>query len=135
MLIRNQSSKITATDYWGTPHAEAGYVYVSVNAGTVRLLVPPAAPPDLLPALRAAKTVAIGLAGLARARRLVIEIVDTTPDDPYVLDMDPQQCDRGLPASEAGDPVPWVAYGPGHDAEAVTELARGTATITLAEDA
>jgi hypothetical protein len=38
--IENNGPEIAATNYYDSPNAGAGYVYLSINAGALRLLVP-----------------------------------------------------------------------------------------------
>lgn len=38
--IRNDGDAIAYTNYWDSPHAEAGYVFLSRQGGAVRLLIP-----------------------------------------------------------------------------------------------
>ena len=40
ITIENNGPGILSTNYWGTPHAEKGYCYLSINAGAFRLLGP-----------------------------------------------------------------------------------------------
>jgi len=40
--IANDGQAVVSTSYWSTPHADAGYLYVSINAGAIRVLVPAA---------------------------------------------------------------------------------------------
>ena len=40
ITIENRGQAILTTDYWYTPHAHAGYLYLSWNAGAGRLLIP-----------------------------------------------------------------------------------------------
>ncbi len=42
-FIENEGQAVTRTDYWQSVQAQAGYVYLSWNAGAARLLVPDAA--------------------------------------------------------------------------------------------
>jgi hypothetical protein len=45
--IRNQGPLIIATNYWSSPFAAKGLVWCSVNAGAIRVLLPPSAYPTL----------------------------------------------------------------------------------------
>jgi len=38
--IHNDGEAIASTNYWDSPHAEAGYVFLSRQGGAVRLLIP-----------------------------------------------------------------------------------------------
>lgn len=40
LTIANDGQKITATNYWASEHAKRGMLYLSSNAGALRLLVP-----------------------------------------------------------------------------------------------
>ena len=40
LTIRNDGPEIAETNYWTSEQAKAGYLYLSTNAGTFRLLVP-----------------------------------------------------------------------------------------------
>jgi hypothetical protein len=40
--IENHGTEIVTSDYWTTEHARVGKLFASVNAGAVRLLLPPA---------------------------------------------------------------------------------------------
>ena len=42
LKIENNGAEIAATNFWNTPMAHAGVVYVSVKAGAFRLLLPAA---------------------------------------------------------------------------------------------
>lgn len=39
-FIENEGQAVARTDYWQSVQAQAGYVYLSWNAGAARLLVP-----------------------------------------------------------------------------------------------
>jgi hypothetical protein len=47
LTITNDGPRIVATNYWETDHARAGKMYCSVNAGAIRILVPPALAADV----------------------------------------------------------------------------------------
>ena len=106
MRIENAGPVVLRTDYWATPHAARGYVYLSANAGTVRLLIPPAALPIL------AEVPPVGTpATLQREHgRYVLAWEDGNPEGPYVLEIDERQADRRIPASDRGRKIPLVWY-------------------------
>lgn len=105
----NDGPRLVSTTYWSTEHARRGLLYLSVNAGAVRLLVPDAASYvlDELPEEGTPAT-------LGRGRWQGREVYRLTwlddPTDPYVVEIDARQADRLLPASEAGRLVPLVWY-------------------------
>jgi hypothetical protein len=51
MRIENDGPTITSTDYWTSDHGKAGAVFLSINAGAFRLLVPPRVERDVLDGL------------------------------------------------------------------------------------
>ena len=38
--IKNNGPELVETDYWDSEHARQGYFFLSINAGTARLLIP-----------------------------------------------------------------------------------------------
>lgn len=106
--IDNDGQRIAATNYWSTEHARRGLVYVSANAGAVRLLVPRGWPDlnDSRIALASLQIVGAQEAGVAH---IVLEDGTATP---AYLTIDARQCDRALPPSEVGRHVTLLVYGP-----------------------
>lgn len=111
MRISNDGPRITTTDYWSTEHARRGLLYLSVNAGRVRLLVPDAAA-ALIGETAGATRAAVQLAG-ASAVGVVHIVWDDGTDAPYRVTLDVRQCDRVLPSNEAGRWVSLALYRPG----------------------
>ena len=58
--VKNDGQRIVSTNYWDTLHADAGRAFCSVNAGAVRILMPPALE-DLLPAMQSGKYCVISI--------------------------------------------------------------------------
>lgn len=132
MHIRSSGAEIVSTDYWETPHAQAGLVYCSLNAGTVRVLVP-APLPDFLAALAGAERATVGLGALRVPGRCLITLYDAGPEQPYVFDIDARLCDRSVPQQDVGRRIPLVFLGPdATQPTGVTHLGSLTATITRA---
>lgn len=105
--IANDGQDITSTNYWTTPHAARGLVYLSGNAGAWRLLVPPAAA-AMLPEMRT-------------GQRAIIEPSVSTPgcwdivfDDgtatPFSIAIDKRQVDWAMQPGRAVLTV-WVPAG------------------------
>jgi len=97
--IVNHGPLIVSTNYWQTDLAQAGKYYCSVNAGAIRLLVPPAHR-DAIEDMRAAQYVILSRGpwpamGLPEAVELFFE--DTT-DEPFALHLSRQTFDL-LPAA------------------------------------
>jgi len=43
LQIQNDGPEVISTNYWQTAHSRRGYLYLSFNAGALRVLVPEAA--------------------------------------------------------------------------------------------
>lgn len=71
-FIENEGQAVARTDYWQSVQAQAGYVYLSWNAGAARLLVPDAAK-HLLREMRGAEYVIPG------KYRVVENLPDVSP--------------------------------------------------------
>jgi hypothetical protein len=107
--VLSDGPRVVATSYWSSPHAQSGYVWISVNAGAVRVLVPPAAERRPLAELPPAGTPCLYVQdGRSGARRIVYL------DDPaslWVLEVGAAQADRTLPPGEHGRKVRLLWYG------------------------
>ncbi|HFO9369580.1 hypothetical protein, partial [Escherichia coli] len=80
--------------------AQAGYVYLSWNAGAARLLVPDAAK-HLLREMRGAEYVIISK-GTLHGRDALELVFEDGSDAPFVIHMLSEQCDRLLPENNQG---------------------------------
>jgi hypothetical protein len=109
--IDNNGPEIVSTNYWDTNYARKGYVFLSINAGTCRLLVPEAML-AAIPEWRAAREVIVSKGpwpdqGKAEALELLFE---DDSDSPYALHIGTNQVDRiPLPADQdhADQPARW----------------------------
>lgn len=110
MQILNDGNRITSTDYWQTEHAARGLLYLSMNAGALRLLVPRASE-GMLKLWKRANRAAVQIAGAASVGLVHIVFEDDT-NDPQFITIDARQCDRLPPAEEAGQWRPLVIYTP-----------------------
>jgi hypothetical protein len=92
--ITNSGPDITATNYWETEHAHGGFCYLSANAGTWRLLVPPEAE-TLLAEMRTGKKVSIEPSLHAPGRCWDVVFDDGT-SSPFSVAIDKKQVDRAM---------------------------------------
>lgn len=108
MHIKNNGPLISSTSYWDSEQANAGYAYLSFNAGAARMLIPNSMKEffdDTATATRVSlQTVGAALAGL---NHLVFE--DDSPD-PYFVSLDARQMDRTLPVGSVGQWIPLLIY-------------------------
>lgn len=124
LTIRNSGQAVVATNYWSTPHAANGLLYISINAGAIRVLVPPATA-YLLAELPPVGTPCRYEQGERTCRIVLLD----DPADPYVIEVDARQVDRRLPAEDRGRTVPLLWYIPGDGPEAVRLARREEAII------
>ena len=101
LQIENSGQDIASTNYWTSEHARAGLLFLSINAGAFRLMVP-ASQESQIPEMRTATEAVVSRGpwpdrGLHDAFEVLFE--DGT-DSPYSLHMSPEQLDR-LPTSGA----------------------------------
>jgi hypothetical protein len=133
ILIRldNAGSTLLSTSYWATAHAQRGLLYLSINAGALRLLVPAAIRSDLeagCPPVGTPCEVSQG------RDRIEIAWLDD-PARPWAIEIDARQCDRRLPDADSGRVLPllWYVpllwYAPGIGGESAVEIRREAATL------
>src|SRR5690242_380008 len=98
ITVENHGPLITSTNYWDSDVARAGKVFVSVNAGAIRVLLPPARYSDLAD-MRAAKECVLsrGPWPEARAREAIELLFDDGSDAPFSIHLTPESFDM-LPA-------------------------------------
>jgi len=94
IMIGNDGQRIRCTNYWDTPAARAGLLWMTCNAGAVRLLLPPAlehAIPDLT---KGVKHVIVSYGNLKGAGLGVEWLAEDGSDAPYALHVKTNQIDR-----------------------------------------
>ena len=95
ITITNNGPAIASTNYWESEHAMGGLCYLSGNAGTWRLLVPPEAE-TLLAEMRTGKKATIE-PSLHLPGHWDVVFEDGT-DMPFSVAVDPKQIDRAMQA-------------------------------------
>lgn len=114
LTFGNRGQKLVETNYWTSEYAKNGLVYVSVNAGAARLLLPRAMEANL-PDILCAKEVVISFAGqFDPLRESSIEIMfDDGTESPFCLFISRGQCDRweSVSAAESIDFSVWTEKG------------------------
>ena len=108
IVIENHGSLITSTNYWQSDLARAGKLFVSPNAGVIRVLVPPQYR-DMIEAARGSEyaVVSVGpwpVGELTIEKALQILWEDRTPN-PYLCIVLPEAC-LTFPA----EPLPGEAW-------------------------
>lgn len=104
IMIRNQGQRIISTDYWDSEHAQAGYFFLSWNAGAARILVPDSQK-SVLREMRGAKYVIVSRGPWATEQgpRDALELLwEDGTDSPFCIHLLAEQCDRAIPETEQG---------------------------------
>lgn len=93
ITIDNDGPDIVHTNYWALPHAARGLIYVTANAGTLRVLVPPPAE-YMLDEMRTGDRATVEPS--VHDARCVDLVFDDGSDTPFSVAVDRQQFDRAL---------------------------------------
>jgi hypothetical protein len=107
--ISNKGPDIASTNYWNTKQADAGLVYLSANAGALRLLLPSKIGGHL-DEMRTGKRVLIEPSMQTPRTHWDLIFDDGTPS-PFFVSISSRQMDRGM---TAGTGVPfsvWTSRG------------------------
>jgi hypothetical protein len=107
--VLSDGPRVVETSYWSSPHARSGYLQISINAGAVRVLVPPAVERRLLSELPPVGTPCRYVQDARSGMRRIVYLDD--PDAPWVLEVSAAQADRMLPPGEHGRKVRLLWYG------------------------
>lgn len=95
LMIGNDGQKIKSTNYWDSEPAARGYVFLTINAGAYRMLLPDSQF-EMLIEMRKAQYVVISRGAWPlqnRADALEIMFEDNS-DSPFALHIVPDMCDR-----------------------------------------
>lgn len=125
LRIDNEGETIAFTNYFDTPHAQAGLVFLSWNAGAARLLVPDDLAPIIVPDMRDVREIFIsrglfnGESGYAdlelsadprtpHGREAIEVIFDDGTATPKATIIESVQCDRLLLESSQDRTYPFL---------------------------
>lgn len=95
IMIKNDGQELVESNYWDHVYARNNFVYLSTNAGCIRLLIPDTFP---LHELKGTKGVAI-TRGRCFGRDALEVLFDDGSDYPYSIQVGTEQCDRVAPVS------------------------------------
>jgi len=103
LLIENNGREIKNTNYWNSPHAKRGFLFLTWNAGAARLLVPGSAR-GILAEMRGAREVIVSRGPwIEQGRREALEMLwEDGSDAPFCLHLVAEQTDRLIPESDQG---------------------------------
>lgn len=95
LTIENNGQEILSTNYWSSEHAARGYLYLSINAGAFRLMVPPAREADIIEMMSGHEAIISMGPWTDHGGREAVEIMfEDLSDNPYAVHIVSQQCDR-----------------------------------------
>lgn len=109
--VDNQGPLLAGSNYWQTEAAAAGYFYVSLNSGCIRLLVPDSRK-EMMADMRTAKTVVIRFgphAGFG-GREMTEILFDDGSDEPFALHLWINQWERLPLPGDFGMGFEFAAY-------------------------
>jgi len=101
MMIRNNGKDIIETNYYQSALAKAGLMYLSINDGAFRLLIPPQLRAAINEMRRGAKYILISR-GQWQGRDCIEWLAEDNSDTPFVCYIEIKVCDRGFTHSDVG---------------------------------
>ncbi len=109
--IENDGAEIVNTNYWDTPHATRGFLYLSINAGAFRLLVPDAQASEIGEWMQAKEVIVSRGPWPQMNKHDALEILfEDNSENPYVIHLVSEQVDRMPLDSDRdrhGEPPRW----------------------------
>lgn len=109
--IQNRGQALVSTNYWDTPHAQAGYCYLSWNAGAARLLIPDNQKVIIREMKGATEVIVSRGPWRDQGERMGIELLwEDGSDAPFCLHLVEEQCDRVIPSSDQGGGFPVIIW-------------------------
>lgn len=115
--ISNDGQRIVGTNYWDTELAARGMLYLAINAGAFRLLVPPAVAGQVVPELGGARQAVVSRGPWPAAQRndAVEVLLDDGSQSPWSCHLDAGQVDRMPLDSDASRPWTLSVWVRGED--------------------
>lgn len=101
ITVQNLGPELESTNYWESDLAAAGYLYLSCNAGALRLLIPPSKVSDIAEMITAREVIVTRGVHRQHQRPMVELLFDDHSSNPYVLFLSLEQVERGF--ADAGD--------------------------------
>ena len=101
IAIGNNGQDIANTNYWQTDWARLGLMYLSINAGAFRLLIPPQLRHTILDMKRGARYVVV-TRGQMHGRDIIEWLVEDNSSTPYVCYIETKACDRLFAQNDSG---------------------------------
>lgn len=94
ITIQNDGPDLRATNYWESEHSRRGYAFLSLNAGTFRLLLPPAMAGALAEMQSSAEVIVSRGPWTQQGGRDALEVLfEDHSDSPYMLHLVTEQAD------------------------------------------
>lgn len=109
-IFKNCGQRLVSTNYWDSEHARRGYFFLTWNAGAARLLVPDSQKP-LLREMKGAREVILSRGPWTEQNgREALELLwEDGSDNPFVIHLVTEQCDRLAPSEDQGSGLTVIA--------------------------
>jgi hypothetical protein len=104
LFIQNDEQKIEKTSYWESDFAENGLIFMSMNAGAFRLLLPPGLATEIVTEAKKATEVLISR-GTYKDKDAVEILFEDGTKTPFVIHMGVNQVDMLPPDDDAKERV------------------------------
>lgn len=102
--IINNGGQLVSTNYFDSENAQAGFAYLSWNAGDARLLVPDNRV-DWLDEIKTGQSVIIEVSAAG-----IVVVFDDGTDTPFCITIDHKQNDRAINEKDIGKAFTFRAY-------------------------
>lgn len=95
LLIKNDGPRIASTNYWRTPHSKR-FLYLTINAGALRVLLPPSLAEEILEAIKTSHLLILSRGPWPAGQRAdALELLlEDGSETPFALHLDIRQIDR-----------------------------------------
>lgn len=115
ITVQNKGQEVVSSNYWQSEYDRAGAVFLSVNAGAIRLLLPHGAIGKEIEELQKVSEVIVSRGPWTeQGRDTAIEILfEDGSDSPFVIHLGVEQVDRLIPASESGKDLVFTVWKQG----------------------
>lgn len=110
-FIQNDGPRLLDSDFWRSDMAQAGYLFVSWNDSCCRVLLPMTSAALITEMHSATEAVITRGPWPAQGREDALEILfEDGTDNPFVIQVVPEQCDRVIPAEYHGGRITLAVY-------------------------
>jgi hypothetical protein len=110
LRIVNEGQRLVETNYWQTENAKRGFMYLTTNAGCIRLLVPPSGEHLLSEMSRKVREVVLTRGRLEKVDDVTEVMFEDGSASPFCMHIDPKQVDRRWVPTDEGKQWRFAIY-------------------------